>query len=355
MTGLEVYKDESGLIFHGCQIALRGKYLKVLTAKADLKNTGHFSKYFKKGGITLCLRGNWVISKEAKLIDSLNQQVINSLFPNASMQHFYFQQVDRGGHTYLSMIRKQEVEDLLAQLTVLGFEVLVLSLDSFITQDFMSAEEAKIDEGLLPAFASALQLLLKNEPIAIVHEEMRKSRMNFFAKTRFLGIAYLSAGVLLLLLLLNAVLYHYYAGLGQSAVNERSLNVAETGKFQQQEARISRQVAIIKSVGWTGGLRFAYLVDRMVAAMPYGIRVQEVSVNPIIERNRIGQSRSDSTKIKTIKVIGICKEASQLNNWIFALKENSWLQDCQIVNYSVNAQEQQANFVLNLVLKDHEE
>jgi len=355
VTGLEIHKDESGLVLHACKISLTGEKLKIEQTGTDMKNTIHFTKQFKTSHLVLCLTGKWIVTKKSEASGEINQQAINSLFPNIDSQDFYLQLSNKEDRNYVSIIRRQEVDDLTRQFSLLGYEIIAIMLGPVSGDEIIGSEEVQLDEKLLPAFTSAFQLLLQREVPGVVDDEMEKKRINFFAAVRFKHLMLWSACLLIFLYSVNLLVDNHYSALGQKAQNENKNTVTEVNKFRHQEREIAEKIELIKSGSWTGGLKFAFLIDRILAMMPTGIRLREISVNPVIESLRIGSSSSDSTRTKTIAINGVSSEAGMVNNWIFALKANSWIEDCQIVNYAAKKEDQKADFALILKLTDHEE
>lgn len=355
VTGVEIHKDESGIVIHACCISLTGERLKIEQTGTDMKSIIHFTKQFKRSHLVLSLTGKWIVTKKSEPAGEINQQVINSLYPNFDSQQFYLQLSNNGNVSYVSIIRREEVDNLTNQFNLLGYEVIATVLGLVSYGDEITQEDVKLDEKLVQAFTSAFHILLQREAPGVVDDKIEKKRTNFFAAAKFKRYMLWSACLLIFLYLINLLVYDHYSGLGQKTQNENKNTSAEVNKFRQQEKEIAEKIGLIKSNSWTGGLKFAFLIDRIVAIMPPEIRLREISVNPVIESLQIGSRSSDSTRTKTVDVKGVCSEAGMVNNWIFALKANSWITDCQIINYTVSPEDRRADFALTLQLNDHEE
>lgn len=358
LTGVEVFTGKDGQrVMHGCTLRLSKAQLGFKHKHKDLKSVVHFAKNFKPGPVAIAMRGKGIISKKIEKVPEVNQQVLNQVLPNANPEHFYFQHYDKGEHSFVSAIRRSEADALLAEFREQGFEVLSLSLDAFVLEEAMELEQGVLEGELLLAYAAAFQLLLggaQDAYIEVVHPQLMLNRAQAFAKAKLKGIGLLAGSVLLLLLLANFMLFSYYSGQVRLLSAASNSSSTEIGKLKDQEKEIRRKAALIKAAGWTGGLNYAYLTDQLLACMPGKMSLAEFSINPPDEQ--LSRARHETVyQSRLVRISGACRDASLLNNWIFAIRAKDWVQGCKILNYEINPDDGSGSFAIAVELKDHEE
>ncbi|WP_316812821.1 hypothetical protein [Pedobacter heparinus] len=358
LTGVEVFTGKDGeRVIHACTLKLGKAQLGFEHKHKDLKSVVHFAKNFKPGPVALVIRGKGLITKKMERVQGLDPQALNQVLPNANPEHFYFQHYDNGEHSFISAIRRSDTDELMAAFREQGFQVLSLCLDAFVLEEAMELKQGQLEEELLLAYAAAFQLLLggaHGNYIEVEQQQLRDNRAQAFAKAKLKGIGLLAGMVLLVLLLLNFSLFSYYSGQVKALSAASNISSTEIGKLKNQEKDIRKKTALIKAAGWTGGLNYAYLCDQLLACMPAKMSLQEFSINPPDEQ--LSRARHELVyQTRLVKVSGACRDASMLNNWIFAIKAKDWVEGCKILNYGINPDDGSGSFAIAIQLKDHEE
>lgn|GEM_PF-1808085 len=342
LTGVAVQITAPGsVLLHACKISVFRDRLDILDKHTGLKNIGHFAKQYPVGPVALCLSGKGVIT-------------LQKMPPNANPDDFYIQYHQQEEVQYLSLMRRSEADQLIAELESYGFTVLSLSLGEFAATD-IALPEAILDGDLRLAYGAAFQALVPDaEPVEVEAPVFTWKKEQAFAKVKLTRRALLFVLVMASLLIFNFILHLYYADKEHAlAVKSRGTAVV-AGQLKSTESEINRKVALIRSAGWTAGLNPAFILDRLIAGMPEQLTLQEFSLNP---------PKKDLKKLDAglvyekglVEISGLCKEANALNNWLIAIKTYDWVQECKIKNYLVSAENGQGMFTVQVQLKDQEE
>ncbi|ACU03322.1 hypothetical protein [Pedobacter heparinus] len=356
LTGVQVHTEKDGQkLIHACTLKLSKAQLGFEHQHKGLKSVVHFAKNFKPGPLAIVLTGKGIITKKIDKVQGLDPQVLNQVLPNANPDHFYLQHYSNEEYSFISAIRRNEADELMAAFREEGFMVLSLSLDAFVLDDAMELKEGQLEEELLPAYAAAFQVLLGGtEGTYVAVEQLRVNRAQAFARAKLKGIGLLAGLVLMVLLLLNFVGYSYYSEQVKQLSAASNSSTAEIGKLRGQEKEIGKKTELIKAAGWTGGLNYAYLCDALMACMPAKMSLQEFSINPADEE--LSRARHEMVyQNRQVKVRGACRDASMLNNWIFAIRAKDWVEGCKILNYAINPDDGSGSFAIAVQLKAHEE
>lgn len=358
LTGVQVHTEKDGQkLIHACTLKLSKAQLRFEHQHKGLKSVLHFAKNFKPGPIAIVLTGKGIITKKIDKVQGLDPQVLNQVLPNANADHFYLQHYSNEEYSFISAIRRSEADELMAAFREQGCMVLSLSLEAFVLDNAMELKQGQLEGELLPAYAAAFQVLLggaEGTYVAVEQQQLRVNRAQAFAKAKLKGIGLLAGLVLMVLLLLNFAGYSYYSAQVKQLSAASNSSTAEIGKLRGQEKDILKKTALIKAAGWTGGLNYAYLCDALLACMPAKMSLQEFSINPADEE--LSRARHEMVyQNRQVKVKGACRDASMLNNWIFAIRAKDWVEGCKILNYAINPDDGSGSFAIAVQLKAHEE
>jgi len=355
MTGLEIFTGQQEPLFHACRLKIRRKELSFEQQTADLKSVVYLAKQYKPGPIALCLTGKGILTKKLDQISVLNQQIINQVFPNTNMDHFYFQVLRRNDYCLLSAVRKKNADDLIDRLFAHGFLVVSLTLGEEVKHEVIEISSDKLKPDLAVAFAVAFQLLVHQEEelICAAHPLLKENRTQILAKEKLKGLSVIIAPVLLLLLLISFLVFAVYTEKLEKLSSQTQITDTEVNRLQMIETGINHKIAFIRSVGWTGGLHYAYLCDQLISSMPQQIRLTGLTINPVDDLQR-GEKQQDINLYQIIEVIGICENAAAVNDWFFTLKAKSWVSDCKLISYGINQDNGKGVFTVRIQLKDYE-
>lgn len=353
MTGVCVrWGGPAALELHACTLSVFKSKLEFGEKHTGLKNILHFSKQYGAGIVALSLLGKGVLTRKIEQPGPA-AAVLQKILPNVNPEEFYVQFHQDGGGHYVSLLRRAEADQLIAEFESYGFRVVSLNLAGFAASGILRPEV--MDEALRPAYDAAFQvLLLGDEAVEVEDQVLHYTKQQAFARLKLLRTARLAGISMVFLLLLNFMLHRYYAGQAAQLSARNRVSGAAAGQLRATEAAMFQKTALIRSVGWMAGLNPAFLSDRLFAVLPGGVRVQEFSLNPVRKGDGHG-SQEPVYQNGLIEVTGSCAEAEDLNSWLLAVKAFSWVKDCSIRNYLVSAESGLGIFTVHIQLKEDEE
>jgi hypothetical protein len=350
LTGAEIRLGQEGVeSVQACTLQISGDRMAIKDQHTGLKNIAHFAKQYKPGPLAVCLTGKGILNKQIQPVGLASEQVISQVLPNANAADFYFQLDRRDGHAAVSLVRRSVADDLIKELTALGFQVVSLGLGALNEERVVSGLKPE----LMPAYDSAFQVLLKQESRGVDHAVLKENRLQAFAKAKVMGIAAVFGCVMLVLLVVNFFMFsHYETEAGRLSL-KRNRSGMQVRKFRQMESDILQRTSLITSAGWTGGYPYAWLTDQLMAGRPAAVAISGLSINPLkIQSAAIGTAEMYETS--RIRISGSCDKAATLNNWLQEIRAKEWVKDAAILNYELNRESGKGQFTIDIEISDYE-
>ncbi|WP_285060255.1 hypothetical protein [Pedobacter ginsengisoli] len=350
LIGAEIRLGQDGTeSVQACTLQISGDRMTVKDQHTGLKNITHFAKHYKPGPLAVCLTGKGILTKQIQPIAVASEQVISQVLPNANAADFYFQLEQRDGHAVVSLVRRPVADDLIKELTALGFQVICLSLGALRNGQATS----NLKPELMPAYDSAFQVLLKQELTGVDHAALNENRLQAFARAKVGGIAAVFGCVMLVLLVINFFMFsHYEAEAGRLSL-KRNRSGMQVKKFQQMESDIQQKTSLITSAGWAGGYPYSWLTGQLMAGRPSAVAITQFSINPLKIQSG-ATSTAEIYETGKIRVSGTCDQAATLNNWLQEVRAKEWVKDCGILNYELNRESGKGQFTIDIEISDYE-
>lgn len=372
VLGVELHAlSDAGYRCHYCIIVRKKDELQIESKKTvEGPLVSILERLPKNLAVALCLTGKGIIHKNGQFNQQAEaEQILQQAFPSVDTKDFYVQQYEQEGNGLISIIRKQPVDELVEKLQRAGLNIYALSLGAMPTvavwpqlniygteilfdgHEFsLSASKAfvaykanpevksnfpiKIEQEVIPeaylvAYASAFQLLLhqKLDMVLANADRINDAFVNFKQNAQLKKRALLFLFGLFGLLLLSFGLFSYYnqenAKLAQLVGNQ----VANADQTDLLKKNIASNEYLLKQLNWNGGYNYGFLLNEVGQSMPKQLTLHEVAINDF------KTDLEKAERIPNIKILGSTDNLAAVNNWIFVLKEKTWIKSAKLLKY----------------------
>jgi Tfp pilus assembly protein PilN len=373
-----------------CDISLDNNSLSI---NSKFEVTGDLLDILKKipveKPISVTLTGKGVLTKKTSKEEELSDDKLLRLFPNINPGQFHIQNFISGDFSFISIIRKEVLDGILKTFEKRDLKILLVNLGPFASSNILKqinsyGTEIRFDghliilseagawndykhsaltkspfplkigiepipEQYLLAYAAAFQLALYHKLNAVVLpvDAVVKSLDDFEQKQKFNFRFAAVLGVFFVLLMVNFLIFSYYSSKNNVLLAEVSQSTASVETIQQTENDIKKSEALLKELGWYKGISHAWLADQLGQSLPADIKLREVAINPLntIETDR---QRLEIYKFGTIEIKGEAKNLEPVNEWIYLLKNKTWLQKINLDSFSPSTENETQIFSITI-------
>ncbi|MBB6126363.1 hypothetical protein [Mucilaginibacter lappiensis] len=339
--------------------------------------------------MALNLSGKGVLYKQLPGKGEISPANFSAVLPNASPEDFYLQYFISGDQSFVAIIRKTDADKWLDALAKQGFRVCMLSLGPFPVRQILPQlniygeefvfnghrierdgdlhwkayryeESAKapfplkidnegIDQELVMPYAAAFQVVLANK-LDIIQAgvpELQQALEQLLADKRFKARGVLILLACFALLLLNMVIFTSMNHDNLRLSQEVNSSARSTSDVQNIKEHIAEQEALLRNLGWEGGIRKSILIDQMASLLPPEIGLKEIAIDPVDRLGSRGQ-RSLQFSQRQIEVKGISPQIIPVNEWIARIKTLHWVKGAQLESYTYNNELNTGQFILTI-------
>jgi hypothetical protein len=336
IIGVDVALGNNTKLISSCKLQIKGTILSSSANHSELKSVLHFSKQCKAGPIAINVRGKGVLVRKIGQLNHLDQQAFHGILPNANLKDFYTQIFTDNEGSTVSLIRKVDADSLINEFESHGFTVIGFTLDGFNENE---------------AYQVGFCFLIGDQSRRVQSTSIDLESLQVKSKAKLIGIGVLAGPALLLLLLTNFFVWDHYTSLVAGCKLQTVSSSVQVAKLRAMENRLQERTSMIKGVGWTAGLHYGYLTDRLLAKTPAQISIEEININPLNTKQAQGLLAPVYSNATTI-ITGNCTGAAELNDWLYVLKSGPKIANCTIHNYAINRDTGRGQFSITLQLSD---
>ena len=350
----------------------------------DLPSTESLFKILNsKSPVWLSVSGKGILTR--KVPYSEGENLLGKILPNARQEDFLIQTAETGiaNEIFVSIARKEIIEKILDQFHNHSLFVTAVSLDCLSLEVLpennlikngsihtpfsrMEIKDSKISEiisesdrgeplmigndmvpsELIIPFADAFARLLDTGNYQLQDEELPLRNEDYLYKRR---IKYISTGALtgfLLLLLINFFFYSSYNSKKSRLEEQLVKNEQTIVHLEKLKEEYSVKNTLFEKSGIDKETRYSYYADRLASVLPDGIYLNQMALDPIAKK--IKEDEPVEMKKNIIFITGTSSSSNILNNWIHKIRNFSWVEDLEILNYESETSMQQADFELEI-------
>lgn len=331
--------------------------------------------------VVLCIDGKNVIHKY--VTDNIGNNPLDLVLPNASKDDFYVQKTEYGNGNYLSVIRREVLDNFIDALNKLGIIPATIYLGPFVVSNtnFLFAENTTFSTELWTITASNEQVkftptinkdfdftflngdsirgcLMPVYSLSICYlanisiDEISISTLN---KDNFIfkRAVWLTGWCLLIavfaILLVNFMVFSHYNRKYEALSNTLQQHQSLLSRNEDLKDQYTKKRKFIERSGLLNSSRFSYYCDRIAQLVPDSIQLTSLQVFPVDSK-----IRSDKPIVygeNKILVAGNCSNSRYFNNWKDNLKLEPWLRDIYINQFGQEQPDKPIFFEIILDIK----
>lgn len=322
--------------------------------------------------IVLVLDGKGILHKKLAAIPEEMEAIPKAVLPNASADDFCFQVVNNDNDFWVSLGRKQAVENILNQLKQLGFSVVQLAFGVFSVQHLLpllesqrttfnvgyvqaNISENKIqdlqkNEGVfpatvflgedplpniaLPAAGAAFQQIL-NIPHQIYHAasiDQTAKDFRFQRWFKLFGWALL-IGVFSILLA-NFMVFSWLDNQIRQQEIELAYHRTQLQQLDTLKNKYQEKSGFFNQNNLLENSKVSFYTDEIAASLPTGIQLLTLDVFPSKATQQQRREKLFLFDKRTIYIKGTSRQSPILNEWIKVLEAMDWVKKVKVLPYS---------------------
>lgn len=390
IVGAEVRWNDSG--------AISIHWVRVKVQKGDLTiiKEGKFEGEFTTWELPTELQIPWAVWVEGKGIltkkvevdpDQEPEILIQKALPNAKMEDFYFQSAIGKQGTWITLVRKEIINQWISQWETKGIKIISLHagpspmvawaeaqaftqgdlvLGSFVgrwnsqlldqwyatpsaTEGFGTSITDKNANQNNAAFAVCLNFFLDSDAGLAVPtvENQRDEARNKFV---FEKLGWIVLGTFLGILLVNFGVYSWLASQKQELEMRQSLFSGQIEKVKALQQSVTEKESFLKQTGWMDAPKLSFYADRIASTLPKGIALTQLVLHPVDVQLQDGQ-KDIHIEAHTIQIKGESNQPSILNDWVLTLKYFDWVSQVKIVDYTLDSDRYKGIFSIEIQVK----
>lgn len=369
--GLEVYQIGNNVKFHLLEVVKKKGELVIVNSQSfeELQLLVDFAK--PSAPICLIYNTDSVITKQTGAESNFEDKgAVEQLFPGLNFENFFYQISKLKDLPYISVVKKQDVENYLAQLKKMKFNVGGFSLGpcslstlvDYLKNDFIFTNTDKVvlkgvsDANLsisrkkdssvstyninglsvknteIMAFSGVLSFLTSNTTATSNFGDVAQNLQSEFATSRTFGILLRSSlGFILLLLLSNFLFFNFYFDRVQLSKenlafeNENKKNlIAVRDRVTEKEKKVDAVLSLSNS-------RTSFYLDKLGVSVPKSILLTELLYQPLTKPMQ--ESKPIQLDENRILVMGTSISSEDFSSWITHLEAIEWIGSVETMDY----------------------
>jgi Tfp pilus assembly protein PilN len=343
----------------------------------------------KKHPVTLVITGKKVLIK--KVAGPVTGNALEMILPQANPDEFYIQTTKEQDFTIIAVIRRSVIDDLVKEFESSGYSILnihlgfsiVNSIARFITIEtghslLLGPYSLQVNSGgisnfevnwnttepiiheylvinqyiqgthVLP-YAAAISLMTDQleDRAAIDSTFLDMNREEFRYKKYFSAAGVSFAGLLLLLLLINFLLFDHYYAKNKEIAALQSVTKQETEQMQHINNEVAIKERFLISSGWLKPVRTSFYADRLAGLLPNDVWLTNLQFYPL-RTSGFSDAGDYHFKKDTIVLTGNCTDAGLVNIFINNLKTIKTIKDVSMKQYISVREEDTGQFTLEI-------
>ncbi len=332
---------------------------------------------------TISFTGQGIISKKVENSASYKSKI---LF-NSNLEDFFWYELVQPKNIYISVIRKNVVNETIADfekhkiaivdisigsIVVSAIKQLIPSKSTLLTENYIlkfqnnqlhdiekntvynedlyyDLDGEKIVLNNIIPFSCLVNYLYPNDSIVYDKDFLKKNAEEHFYKTLFNKVGIVALASFFILLLSSYLLLGYY----QKKYMNLQVDLVEENitleKIKKLENDKKNKEKMLSESGLDNNNYISFYFSEITKAIPSGVNLTEIHVFP--PANKIKQKQRIFLINNIIKIQGIATSNDSFTQWIKKLKENTWVDNIEIVDFKKLGKTN--NFELKLTIKSN--
>lgn len=377
-TGYEIYltilkKDKSSIITE--------------SSKEGITSVEQLATHLpEKIAVYLSINGKGIIHKKLSPDPNDNDKnYLQAIFPNANPGDFYIQKTNTDDEqVFVSVIRKQTLDELLAQLKDKGIQAIDCYLGPFAINsvaallnkeelnfqnhqlkfydnaisDYQSLDalheepvtigDETIKSSLLLSFATAFSYFLPSQSVSNNIESVATDKEEFKQKSLFEFSKWAMAIFFFVVFLANFFVFKHFLEKKNRLTTQLSVHQGNLDRYESLKRELGAKDSLIEKLGISKNSKTSYYSDQIALDMPSSILLNKLNVHPALKKNNPGEESFFEFKTESIHIEGSCSKSIEVNDWIKSIQQKKWVKEVEMSNYTQNKETGRGDFVLEV-------
>ena len=333
--------------------------------------------------IGLVINNDMVLSKTIKTDQSDALKLVYSAFPNIDLEAFYFEVLSQKNIHFISICRKNYIDNLVEDYEKHKLSILNISLGShglinlidFIEHHTIYTSNAKIaleqkaiieieKEGVqsenydvngirvtnqqLLSFSGAMETILKNTEVKTNFTTEKNRLKDAYKQTRFFNQFSMFGGVFIFgLLVLNILFFNYYFNAVNALEQESEINKSTKNQIITLNEKVSKKQKMVEDLLKSNGSKSAFYSHTIIQSLPKTMLLTGYNYQPLLRR--IKDDASIEISENTIVISGTSIKSAHFSEWINLLEQMEWIAKVTIVRYR-NTSSKTSEFKISILI-----
>ncbi len=335
--------------------------------------------------ICLAITGKQVLIKSVTADEEEDDNIIlQKALPGAKPDRFYVQKYWNQTGWIVAVIKKDILDEILAQFATVGLDCIAVTLGPFATFSLLEANQtlnlphyiiSNKTEGYHISQAQnevGRALEIEGESInfqniiafsSALHNFSKDPNLEQFSTTALIkttqevkfNIYQIALLRIFFILVVFIALTNYFLGQKyEEAYTELKATTsdqqAKFSLYEQKQSELNQQINILKTTGVSSYNSFSIYADQIAALTPASVALLELNIG-IIE-NKLKEGEKLKIKKDEIYIKGIAEESIELKEFILKLEQEQWIAESVIQNYSQADRENPGLFEIKITLHE---
>jgi hypothetical protein len=353
-----------------CSLLKKSKQEINISKTIEVKTIKGLSQELPKNQhVALIINNHQVLSKS---IDSEQKdllKLVHKAFPNINSNEFYIEAIQEDNRYFLSICRKDYVQNLIEQYATQKIWVIDIALgnnaiktisslvknDSFYTSNsklekyqnqIMSIEKEldlnkklydvnglEISNQNLLAFSGALKIFLKEDKTLINYSDLKKELTDNFFHKRIFNLTLKTGGLFILgLLLVNFIFFNHYFNKSNELSALSEINQTKKNQILTLSEIVLKKQKLIDDLSKNNSSKSSHFINTIVMNLPETILLSQFNYQPLLKS--IKADNQIDLKENTIEITGLSIDSEALSIWINHLEQINCIDKIDIIEYS---------------------
>jgi hypothetical protein len=322
----------------------------------------------KKQHAFLVINNEKVLTKKVESDQIEDLKLVYRAFPNITIDSFYYKIVKQGNLHFVSICRKDDVQELIIKYKAKGISIINLSLGSiaafgiceYINSKTIFTSNAKllkedhtiisienivdvesqtyningvsVNNYQLLSFSGALNTLLNNSQSKSNFNEQQQLLLSDYKQKRFFS-QFLKLGLIFLfgLLLINFFVFNHYFNKVNDLQQTSQINQTTKQTVLKLNERINKTQKMVDDMLKCSASKSSFYTNAIVQRLPSSILLSELNYQPLQKRIKTEQPIKVFNNILLIS--GSSSNSEDFSKWIVELDTNNWISTTEITSY----------------------
>lgn len=340
----------------------------------------------KKQHAVLILNDNNVLSKSIESEQSDNLKLVYKAFPNINIDDFYFEILHQNKTCFISLCRKQYVDDLIQSYREKGVSILKFSLGNTLISTVLEfvdlghintsnaiisinnnqiqhIEKTKSSELIhydingiqtsnseVLSLSGALQIVLQANNSQTNFEKKKQTLFNHYKQTHFFS-QFLKSGLVFILglLLINYLIFSHYFNSVNELTELSEVNQGTKSTFLNLNTIVSKKQKRVDDLLKSNASKSSFYLNTIIQDLPNSILLSEFNYQPI--KKRIKKGVPIEVTFNSITVSGTSSNSDIFSKWIAEIEEFNWTHNVSIIHYG-STSNTTSDFTIKIIITD---